>query len=464
MDTSMIREYQPDILEDLKKLVAIPSVAENFAAEREYPFGEKAAEALAFVLSRAAEMGFKTRNVNNCAGYAEYIPKSCDENAGYCAVVTHLDVVPAGEGWATDPFVLTEKDGVLCGRGVADDKGPAVVALYCMKALADLGATGKRRVRCIFGCGEEVGMEDMREFFRAEPLPEFAFTPDSGYPVCNREKGILQVELSSDDSLMSDIQLFEAGSAANCVAEEATARFAAPLSGDEMEIIRKHCENSGCVCEIDGKKACVKGKSAHAMEPRKGLNAAAALLTAVNKIKGQKGSFYEFGHDCLREPDGSGLGIACADQPSGALTMNLGKGYARSAGAGSGRAALTIDVRYPVTADGEEIFKKIGKKAADYGFAAKIIAHQPPIYFPEDHPLIKTLGECYSEVTGQPFATYSTGGGTYARALAGRGVAFGMDFPGQPPANIHQANENFPIELLMKHAEICLRALELGIK
>ena len=54
-------------------------------------------------------------------------------------VLTHVDVVPAGDGWDTDPFQMVIKDGMAYGRGVSDDKGAAIVALYCLKALKDAG-------------------------------------------------------------------------------------------------------------------------------------------------------------------------------------------------------------------------------------------------------------------------------------------------------------------------------------
>lgn len=56
-------------------------------------------------------------------------------------VYGHLDVQPAAveDGWDTEPFVLTEKDGKLYGRGSSDDKGPAIGWLHVAQAYKELG-------------------------------------------------------------------------------------------------------------------------------------------------------------------------------------------------------------------------------------------------------------------------------------------------------------------------------------
>ncbi|MBS6163672.1 MAG: dipeptidase PepV, partial [Clostridiales bacterium] len=95
---SKILKYREEMLRDLARLVAIPSVRSE--AREGMPFGENSARALQTILAMADEMGLKTKNVANYAGHAEY-----GEGRETAAVLAHVDVVPAGEGWKTDPYV-----------------------------------------------------------------------------------------------------------------------------------------------------------------------------------------------------------------------------------------------------------------------------------------------------------------------------------------------------------------------
>ena len=112
-----ILDYWEDIRKDLATLVAIPSVCGPACGV--YPYGKEPARALDTALSLARSYGLETQNVDYYAGHAQY--GEGEENA---VVMAHLDVVPAGEGWDTDPFQMTEADGMLYGRGVSDNKAP----------------------------------------------------------------------------------------------------------------------------------------------------------------------------------------------------------------------------------------------------------------------------------------------------------------------------------------------------
>lgn len=449
MDYKIIRAYKDDMIADLRELVAIRSVAENPCDG--YPCGKEAARALELILARAREFGFETVNHGNVSGHAQY-----GSGDGYAAVLTHVDVVPEGEGWDSDPFTLDIRDGRMYGRGVADDKGAAIVSLYCMKALKDAGITGKRALRCIFGCGEEIGMVDMETYFASEPLPEMAFTPDSDYPVCSREKGIMRTTVSIPVG-ESAISVFDAGTAVNCVAEKASMVIACDeIAANEIASLAAGygCEAIAEKCD-GGYKVSAKGKSAHAMCPQEGINAACALVLAADRVLGEKDSFVASAVELLcSDYYGIGMGINGSDEPSGRLTANVGtvridERYAR----------FCVDIRYPVTFDGDEIYSKIAEKAKTFGAQSVLDENLAPIYMPDDHPLIRALCDCYESVTGQPGHTYSSGGGTYARSLGGNGVAFGLAFPDSPPTNLHQANEGFDVEDYMRHAEICLAAM-----
>ena len=106
-------------------------------------------------------------------------------------ILTHLDVVPVGDGWTVDPVwrALRMTDRII-GRGASDDKGPAVAVLYAMKAVLEAGMPLRREVRLILGCDEESGMEDMAILPGAcRYAPKPASAPDAMYPVINTEKG-----------------------------------------------------------------------------------------------------------------------------------------------------------------------------------------------------------------------------------------------------------------------------------
>ena len=443
-----IDAYQEDMLRDLANLVAIPSVCGK--AEGNFPYGKSSADALHFILSLAEKMGFSTYNADNYAGHAEY--GQGDELA---AVVAHVDVVPVGDGWDSDPFVLTRKGDLLFGRGTADDKGGAIAALYGLKALKDAGVLGKRRLRVIFGAGEEVGMEDLPHYFSKQPLPHMAFTPDSDYGICNREKGILRVTLRGPSSPLMDS--FEGGSVVNAVPDKAHGILHCSLK--QARALSESQVPGKFTFEVseNGLELFSKGTAVHAMQPHKGFNAIshAIILLASVFPKEELGNLLSFINDFVAcETDGASLGISCQDEPSGALTCNLGLLHIDEH-----RSSASFDIRYPVTADGEKIIRTFREKAEKAGLVFLIDEHVPPLYLPEDSELIHLLQDSYTAVTGKPCELYATGGGTYARAIPGSCVAFGPIFPDEPDRGLHNANEHIDINRYMEHARICLEAM-----
>lgn len=126
---------------------------------------------------------------------------------GRClAVGLHSDVVPPGDGWATDPWVATERDGRLYGRGVLDDKGPIAAAATAMKLLLDAGVALSGRLQLAVIAGEEhhePGEPDPGIGFllaRGLLVPDLCVVPDIGENLRGidvAEKGRCVVEVTA---------------------------------------------------------------------------------------------------------------------------------------------------------------------------------------------------------------------------------------------------------------------------
>ena len=137
-----------EILDDLAQIVAIPSVYST--PEQVAPYGKHCLEALEWFVDKARSYGLTAVMMDGYCAYAEV-----GEGKECIGILGHLDVVPAGNGWATDPFKMIEENGKVYGRGVGDDKGAVVVCLHALRALK--GEKLNRRVRLIVGADEERG-------------------------------------------------------------------------------------------------------------------------------------------------------------------------------------------------------------------------------------------------------------------------------------------------------------------
>lgn len=129
-----------------------------------------------------------------------------DEGYRKLFMAAHLDVVPAGDGWSTDPFEPTIKDGNIIGRGVLDNKGPMVSAMMAAKALIDLGIAGELPGELmVAGLADEEAAGEFDcgiEYLLEEKLinPTDAIIPDIGENMKSidvAEKGRIVVQATS---------------------------------------------------------------------------------------------------------------------------------------------------------------------------------------------------------------------------------------------------------------------------
>ena len=82
---------------------------------------------------------------------------------------THMDVVPVGEGWSSDPFTLKEADGRLYGRGACDCKGPLAAMLEAMRMLAADRAAWSGTLLGVFVADEEIASEGAKFYASRRP-------------------------------------------------------------------------------------------------------------------------------------------------------------------------------------------------------------------------------------------------------------------------------------------------------
>ena len=440
-----ILEYREEMFDDLNGLLSIESV--DGARD-----GDCAA-ALDFILKRAEDFGLTAERVTAKSAHVDL-----GKGGRLCGVLSHLDVVPAGNNWTVNPYALTERDGRLYGRGVADDKGAALVNLYCLRALKEMGIEGRNTLRAIYGTAEETGMSDMDGYFAQKRLPDLAFTPDSEYGVCYAEKGILQLEVSTPTNEAKLLSQFHAGKAINAVPDLAYVML--DSSGYDEQLLMRLADASEGNFEfnytIDGLMIISRGKAAHACEPQKGFNAAAALIDLITHAYdvyeiGALSSFIDYAINC--ETNGRSLGLKMSDAVSGALTVNLGNVHIEGT-----EARAQFDIRYPVTVNGDYVLRQFRSVAENNHLTVKVLHHDRPLYVEKDSELVRLLADAYKTVTGEDAPLYTTGGGTYARKLGGKGVAFGPNFK-DDDIRMHNADESVDKENFLRHMQICFEAM-----
>lgn len=442
-----VQAQRENILRDIGRLVAVPSV-EGPAAPGA-PFGPGPRAALDEALAIADELGLTPGEGEGHIGWAD-VPGA--EKEKYLATITHLDVVPQGNGWDADPFTLRVRDGWLLGRGVADDKGPSVLCLYALKFLKDEAGPLRYPVRALLGCNEETNMQDVAWYNAHEKPPVFCFTPDAEFPLCNGEKGQFEADLLSP-VLNGDILDFEGGVARNAVPDRASALIRAELAALPA------AEGITLEQEAGGVRVRGWGKSGHAAMPQGTVNAIGLVVDYLlaNGIGNEaEWAFLQLLHKLHSAWDGTGLGIQADDGLFDPLTVVGGVICMEN-----GALRQTVDCRFPTSTNGEVLEAALRKAAGDAGTVCMDHVNEP-FYIGVDAAPIQALMAAYCQVTGEEAKPFTMGGGTYARHFP-LAVSFGPedqntvlpDFAGP----MHGANEGANFEHLLAALKIYILAL-----
>ncbi|GAB1477306.1 hypothetical protein MASR2M70_21440 [Bacillota bacterium] len=226
-----LKEKQERMIHDVCDFVRIPSVSCDSV---------KVGDALEYILNLGKSFGFRAASfLDGRVGVIE-----TGEGDEVLGILSHVDVVGPGnlDLWESPPFEPLVKDGRIYGRGTLDDKGAAIAALYAMRAVCELGLPLKKKIQLILGTQEEVEWTDMEAYVKRHPLPDYGFTPDGEFPMCNIEKGGIDLTLAFPltEKMVADgryLTHIEAGTASNVVPGSCKAEITEYRNGREERVI-----------------------------------------------------------------------------------------------------------------------------------------------------------------------------------------------------------------------------------
>lgn len=457
-----IDSKREDMLADLSELVRINS--QKGEAKDGMPYGEGPARAIAAAEELMKKYGLSTKNYGN-----RVVTGDLSDQEKELDILAHLDVVPVTEDWTvTQPFEPKIVDGRIYGRGTADDKGPAIAALYAIRAIRELGIPLKKSVRLILGSDEECGSSDLKYYYGIEEEAPCSFTPDADFPVINIEKGrfskVFQAEYA-DNGVLPKVVSLKSGSKVNVVPQTAEA----VVAGIEKAVLE---ETAGQVASATGvtfmieevqdgtENVCrisTRGQAAHASTPQEGKNALTATLEllvklpladseGLGRLKGLN-QMFPYPDTC-----GEALGVKRYEAQSGALTLCFSAlNYTATGLKGE------FDGRLPIGCTVDNTAKPVAAAFEAHGMKIENIKISEPHCVPGDSFLVKTLLGCYERYSGVKGEPLSTGGGTYVHNLK-RGVAFGCMTP-DVDNHMHGDDEFMVIDTLLMSAKIFADAI-----
>lgn len=441
-----IDELLDETIDRIGQVVAYNSVSVYDENNSTDPFGSECTKVLEAALQMGKDEGFDVVNLDNKVGYIEF-----GEGDKTIGVLAHLDIVPCGEGWASDPLTVLSKDGSLFGRGVVDDKGPAIACLTAMKIVKEINPNPSKKIRLILGLNEEVGSRCIKHYVEKCGHVDYGFTPDSNFPLIFGEKGSIRGTFSGKSDLFISI---DGGTVSNAVCYKVNAVL--DNSKVDKDALARALASYPVVYSIKATEAGIAveviGKAAHASTPQYGINAISYLMQALK----DSGCDDDFVNNYMRvfglDTTGKNSGIACQDE-YGDLTCVTGVIHKEN-----DLVTGSIDIRVPVKHDSKELAKVLAGNSNEH-FLITIDCANPALFYDPNSDFIQALLKAYQTSTGDyDSKPLVIGGGTYAQSI-NNVIAFGPEHEGKCAYNIHDVNEQLPIEELKEMIAVYVQAL-----
>ena len=433
-----IEDNEKNIISDLKGLVDIPSISSDKTNVK---------KALDYVLQLAQRMGFEAKSVlDHQVGVIEI--GEGDETIG---ILSHVDVVPPGnlQSWSSSPFDMKVEDGCLWGRGTLDDKGAIIVCLYAMKCVLGSGQALQKKIQMILGTQEEVEWSDMEGYVANYPLPDYGFTPDGEFPLCNIEKGCMDVELRFACECEGYengwyLTCLHAGQAANSVPDSCTC---------QMERYRDGIA-------VERKTLTTGGKAVHSCQPEKGENAIfhmADLIAETEHCENQISRILAMLKAKFASLYGAEIGLYSEGEMYNGEFVHRNVFAPTLVRMEDDHLLVNVNVRFAYGTSEAEITDAFMQLAQFYGGTVKLLSSLPAVYVSKERPFMKAFGEAYEEGSGRKHEFVLAYGGSYAKAMPNI-VSWGPIFPGDEDT-CHEENEHISIKSLLDNGKVFAIAL-----
>ncbi len=429
---SMVEGKKQEMITTLIDLLKIPSITGN---------KKEVDQSMDFTLNLAKSLGLEAKSLfDKKVGIIEY--GRGDETLG---ILTHLDVVPAGDidSWICNPFIPVINDEKLYARGTQDDKGPAISVIFALYFAKMLEIDFNKKVRIIVGTREEsTDWLDIDEYIKSEEIPDYGFTPDGEFPVCNIEKGLVNLKIEFPKQICTN-----ASSYLNSID-----------GGEAINTVPGDCHS---VLTIDGKeiKISTVGKSVHSCLPSRGENA----IINMCKIIKEMDLHDELSNTCckilekLGAEDCSGMGLKSKSKFYNGEYVHINCISPTMIETKEKSILLSINFRFAYGLNENNIREIFEKLAEELGGKICEYSMSPAIYIDKTQPYVKKCMDAYESFGGEPNATSLEYGGSYAKAMPNI-FCWGPVFPGED-TNAHRINEFINIDSFVRMTKIFTKAI-----
>ena len=442
-----------EMIRSLCRLIAVESVSQ-FNGSDEAPYGAGCRKVLDVMGGICAQKGYQLINhQNRCASLR------WGEGREELGIFTHLDVVPAGNGWTGDAFTPVVENGFIRGRGAIDNKGSAIIALYALDCIRQLALPLGHTIRLFFGCDEEDMMTDAEYYGETVGWPKFSLMPDSMFPAAFAEKGVFAGFVKSEP-ISGEILSLRAGVATNTVASEC-----------EILLDKKHyerllrCAGARLSVTLEGNytKLHAVGLSAHASMPEQSLNAIGLAFDALLRcevLHGTEKHVVAFWRDVLLDVTGRTLGIALDMGEYGALSIIGGLASKDVAG----RFVFGFNCRYPAKDSVKRIEPLMRAACAAHALTLTVEEGVDGFCLASDHPVVTAMTDIANRITGENRKPFLMKGATYCRVVP-NAIPFGPEMDNSAPdfpvgrGGIHQPDEALSIKEMLNATKVYVAAL-----